>query len=204
MNLTKKPHWFYFLLALGIDLFTLAILEQVNPKNSQSIVILTLFIIGFIILIFFQKMASLKTSYFKTKDFLFGIIGLTIWQYGIGFIKHYFHLGISSNQQYFEQTLHQINPIYLFFYVVLLSPIMEEYLFRGLIFLKAFNGTWIGLALSGLAFGIAHTPTNFLDLMLYVGSGLILGYITSKTEHLETSVAIHATNNLIAYCWLFL
>lgn len=204
MNLTKKPRWFYLLLVLGIDLFTLAILEQVNPKSSQSIFILTLFIIGFIILIFFQKMASLKTSYFRTKDFLFGIIGLTIWQYGIGFIKQYFHLGVSSNQQYFEQTLHQINPIYLFFYVVLLSPIMEEYLFRGLIFLKAFNGTWIGLALSSLAFGIAHTPTNFLDLMLYVGSGLILGYITSKTEHLETSVTIHATNNLIAYCWLFL
>jgi len=92
-----------------------------------------------------------------------------------------------------------------FIAAVLLAPVLEEILFRGVILSGLLNryraGTAIGL--SALLFGLAHlNPLQFLGGLLL---GVLFGWIYYHTRSLLLVIALHAVNNLISFAaslWL--
>ncbi|WP_341526275.1 type II CAAX endopeptidase family protein [Nostoc sp. UHCC 0302] len=78
---------------------------------------------------------------------------------------------------------------------VVIGPIAEEFIFRGII-LQSWAAKWgvrSALVVSSLLFGILHA--NILGLSLF---GLIMGVLYIKTRTLIVPIACHALNNLTA------
>ena len=90
---------------------------------------------------------------------------------------------------------------------VLLVPMAEELLFRGLIFRGIFNKNPIlAYTVSTLAFAAIHVvsfigrydlPLTLLSLLQYVPAGLCLGFAYAKTDTICTPILMHTIINLI-------
>lgn len=88
----------------------------------------------------------------------------------------------------------------MFVFVVIMAPLTEEIIFRGLIprlFSKKL--ALLGYAVGTLLFALAHSPSNIGSFVIYFGMGSILGIIAYKSQKLEYSVLAHALNNGIAF-----
>ena len=113
----------------------------------------------------------------------------------------------SANQELLTKISDNINLSYLFFMIVILAPITEEILFRGIpLFFKAKNEKYnstiyllIRLFILSLAFGSLHNPKNLVELFAYSSSGFFMGLSVMLTNRLETSIIIHVINNLIGF-----
>lgn len=86
---------------------------------------------------------------------------------------------------------------------VLLAPVFEEMLFRGLILESARQkwGTSAAIMISAVLFGLVHAPILPQMLNAFV-MGVIMGYIYILTDSLFSVIVIHAVNNGIAYMLL--
>lgn len=79
--------------------------------------------------------------------------------------------------------------------------VSEEMLFRGILFrwLEDFGGTWVGLALSSLAFGFAHyfnpNVSALACLEIALEAGIMLGAAYMLTRSLWLPMGIHAAWN---------
>lgn len=87
---------------------------------------------------------------------------------------------------------------YLFglLYISISGPLVEELLFRGLIFHyleKGFRSTKAAIILSALAFGIWHGI--FIQSVYTFLVGLLLGYLYAKTRELKYPILMHFINN---------
>lgn len=85
---------------------------------------------------------------------------------------------------------------------VVLAPVMEETLFRGLIqgSISERDGAAKAILISSLLFGILHgVPQQVINAFLI---GIILGYIYFRTRSLLTVIILHALNNGISYLLL--
>jgi membrane protease YdiL (CAAX protease family) len=91
-------------------------------------------------------------------------------------------------------------------FAVIAAPVLEEFVFRGLIFRSIADrrGFWAGAIVSAIAFGAFHllTPGDGLDVLAlgitHVGTGLGLAWIYWRRKNLLASIAGHAIFNLIA------
>ena len=87
--------------------------------------------------------------------------------------------------------------IWTFLAIVAIGPLVEEILFRGVIFRSFEEATdipWFPLLLSGVMFGIWHG--SFIQAVYTAMMGIILGYYIKKTRTLFYVVLAHAVNNL--------
>lgn len=89
--------------------------------------------------------------------------------------------------------------IYSFFTIVIIAPILEELIFRGIIldgFLKIYSPKK-SIIWSALLFaGIHLNPWQAIGAFLI---GLFMGWIYYRTESIIPGIIIHFTNNLIAF-----
>jgi membrane protease YdiL (CAAX protease family) len=91
-------------------------------------------------------------------------------------------------------------------FAVVAAPILEEFVFRGLLFrsIADRSGFWAGAIVSAFAFGAFHllTPGEGLDVLAlgitHVGTGLGLAWIYWTRRNLLASIGGHAVFNLIA------
>lgn len=83
----------------------------------------------------------------------------------------------------------------LVLYVIVLSPFVEEILFRGLVFGSLNRVFSLGYALivQGAIFSLAHG--SFVDFFPLFVKGLILGYIYKRTSTLWAPVIAHSLIN---------
>lgn len=91
---------------------------------------------------------------------------------------------------------------------VLLAPVEEEALFRGLLFQQLLNKSrWAAYVLSAFCFGLIHllgflgscTAAEFLlSLVQYLPAGLILAWSCDKTRSLAAPIAVHAIINAVS------
>ncbi len=83
-----------------------------------------------------------------------------------------------------------------------LVPFVEEVIFRGILFrwVEEFGGSWLALAISSLAFGLAHAGNpgaNWLSVLwIAVEAGVLLGGAYMLTRSLWLAIGIHAGWNL--------
>ena len=94
----------------------------------------------------------------------------------------------------------------LFLSVAIVTPIVEELMFRGYI-LDAINrkhSDWTAIIWSSILFGLLH----FLGGAFYIGSaligGIIYGWIRVRTGSLLPSIACHMVWNMLALIWTYL
>ncbi len=82
------------------------------------------------------------------------------------------------------------------FTAIVVAPIAEELLFRGLLLetvTRYSRSAWVGIALSAVAFGMIHDQPQ--DKLPLITMGLILGYVRVRWGSLERCMLIHALFN---------
>jgi len=87
--------------------------------------------------------------------------------------------------------------ILLFISIVLLAPVVEEIVFRGILFnlLNKKRGLIFSMIVSSLFFGVLHAETMVPTTVI----GFVLCFIYQKTGSLKLSMAGHMFNNLVAF-----
>lgn len=91
------------------------------------------------------------------------------------------------------------NPIFMIFSVVVFGPLVEELLFRGMIFgkLRRAFSFWPSGIISAVLFGVFHL--NLVQGIYAAVFGLVLAYIFEKTETLWGCYLLHALFNMSSY-----
>lgn len=88
----------------------------------------------------------------------------------------------------------------IFIMLVIVAPITEEFLFRGLIMNVIFSKLpKIGFLTSVILFTLIHKPTDLFSFIIYLILSLGLSLIYFKTKRLEASIFLHSVNNLLAF-----
>lgn len=87
--------------------------------------------------------------------------------------------------------------IYLVLSVVILGPLVEELVFRGIVYRELSLGInkKLAILLSGLAFGIFHW--NIIQFTYTVLIGLLLAYLYKRYENFALPVYLHILNNFL-------
>lgn len=147
----------------------------------------------------FRALSSMKA---------WGIIGLTYLGIyivtGLGaMVMMWEGVSNSTNQAAIENA--HMNPFVLITITVIMAPIVEELVFRGLLMGRVFNpDSIVGLLLSGLLFGLVHTPNSMGVWIIYGGMGLVLATVYRVSKKLEYSIMAHMINNSIAVSMMLL
>ena len=114
---------------------------------------------------------------------------------------YFYVLGIEMPESFIEFMLAE--PILLgFISVVVVAPIIEEFLFRGFLYSqlrRSFLRDWGAMAVSSLVWTAIHFQYEVGILFFLFLFGLFLGYFRIKYNSLLIPVGLHALNNLIAF-----
>ena len=109
----------------------------------------------------------------------------------------------STNQATIENI--HMNPFVLITFTVIMAPIVEELVFRGILMGRVFNpDSIVGLILSSLLFGLAHMPNSIGVWIVYAGMGFVLGTVYRKCQKLEYCIIAHMINNSIVVSMMLL
>jgi HAD superfamily hydrolase (TIGR01509 family) len=89
----------------------------------------------------------------------------------------------------------------LWLVVILVSPVMEEMLFRGFLF-EGIRHSRLGpvgaIVLSSLAWALIHLQYNLYEMSIIFVGGLLLGYARLRTQSIVTTIWLHSLMNLLA------
>ena len=172
--------------------------------GALSIVVLVVFIIG----ARKTKLATFNLSFFKAKD-----LARLVLSYLVIFATNLLGSALlrmmdettTSNQSILNGLVQNSSLISTFFLIVLVAPICEEILCRGIIPKKIFRGKEkLGFVVGAIVFALLHTPTNLPSVIIYGGMSTVLTWTAYKTERLEMSILLHMILNGIAFCLLAL
>lgn len=130
-------------------------------------------------------------------------------QYAAGFLMTLVRVAIPSIFENYERITQAVSldngsPYLMLFLVVILGPIAEEFLFRGVIYGKlrdVFTVTQAAV-ISGAIFGIYHK--NVVQGIYAALFGILLAYIFEKTQTIWGAIVMHMIFNLSSYfvSWL--
>jgi membrane protease YdiL (CAAX protease family) len=90
-------------------------------------------------------------------------------------------------------------PVVAFGIGSVVGPVLEEYLFRGVLLrgLLRNYAPWVAIGQSALLFGVFHfNPAQSLSAALL---GLLLGWLYYRTRSLGLCIGLHALNNTFAF-----
>lgn len=154
------------------------------------------------------EIATFNLSFFKAKD-----LARLVLSYLVIFTSNLFGSALlrlmnestTSNQTTINNLVQNSSLISSFFLLVLIAPICEEILCRGIIPKKIFRGKEkLGYLVGAVVFALLHTPTNLPSLLIYGGMSTVLTWTAYRTERLEMSILLHMIVNGIAFCLLAL
>ncbi len=79
---------------------------------------------------------------------------------------------------------------------VIMAPVFEEFIFRGLLFKSMLKTLGKSKAIFGsaLLFALVHPMLSFLPVLLL---GILAAYMYDRTKHLYAPIVVHATYNLV-------
>jgi uncharacterized protein len=135
--------------------------------------------------------------------------------YGLGFLMMYGFIiaygiilqsqGIELDKQEVAKSLQELGQSNLLLALLgpaLLIPIIEELLFRGILFrhLKKSISLFLSIFISGVLFGLVHMePAVFIPL---IGLGIIFAWTYEQSGSIWVAIALHATNNFFSAIFL--
>jgi len=115
-------------------------------------------------------------------------------------------ISIAANQLLFENYLNN-GVLLMAFQSVILAPILEELLFRGLVFRSLRDrNKWLAIFASSFLFGFLHIYsalfagdlTQLIYLLSYGGMGFAFSYAYEKKKTICVPILMHMINNLVA------
>ena len=200
----------YLLLAFLILIIIQGLTIDLGVKDASLVCLLVfLLLLKSAGALFLGKRLGLLEG-FKTLSSLkaWGMIGLTYLGIYIvtrigAMVMMWEGVSNSTNQAIIE-NLH-MNPFVLITLTVIMAPIVEELVFRGILMGRVFKpDSIVGLILSSLLFGLAHMPNSIGVWIVYAGMGFALGTAYRKFQKLEYCIMAHMINNTIAVSMMLL
>ncbi len=193
---------------IGLALFLankqFPILQSGLLVGALSIVVLIVFIIG----ARKTQLATFNLSFFKAKDLARLVLSyLVIFATNLlgSLLLRLTNEVTTSNQSILNGLVQNSSLISTFFLLVLIAPICEEILCRGIIPKKIFRGKEkLGFVVGAIVFALLHMPTNLPSVIIYGGMSTVLTWTAYRTERLEMSILLHMILNGIAFCLLAL
>ena len=193
---------------IGLALFLankqFPILQSGLLVGALSIVVLIVFIIG----ARKTQLATFNLSFFKAKDLARLVLSyLVIFATNLlgSLLLRLTNEATTNNQSILNGLVQNSSLISTFFLLVLIAPICEEILCRGIIPKKIFRGKEkLGFVVGAIVFALLHMPTNLPSVIIYGGMSAVLTWTAYKTERLEMSILLHMILNGIAFCLLAL
>lgn len=138
--------------------------------------------------------------------FLVKYIPISYILYRVGFVILLLIFGDMEavNQEAIESLVDYMPTWIMFLMIVVVAPIAEEVLFRGIMLFpgKKLDTTWVRVIISSVLFGLIHSPSDIPSLYTYVGMGVIFSYASKKTQTVEAAIVYHFLNNLLAFIGL--
>lgn len=106
--------------------------------------------------------------------------------------------GPMTNQEALEGSMKTLGSVRLGLAVVVIAPLVEEYVFRHL--LVGPNGSMMRLVIISLFFGYEHVgQLNLVPLTYYSAMGVVLGICYLRGDKLTTSMPLHMIYNAIGF-----
>lgn len=155
------------------------------------------------------KLATI--NFFKITGAHFVALYLSI--IAVGLVVSLFTSGDSSNQESLNQMGQQA-PAFLIFSACIFAPIVEELIFRGVIYRKLSQHGHVIFALiaSSLCFAIIHIYgalveqqwSELIFILSYGTIGLFLGSVYEKTASIFSAMLLHCAWNSLAVILMFI
>lgn len=169
-------------------------LQNYISDNALIITIITFIIFGFIFYKIYQKYHNTYNQKFGIKSIGFLII------LGIALnLSYNLIMGGLNSIVHFTNNYDAIN-ISVALYIVctgILGPILEEFLFRGIVFnkLKTFNKQMKAILITTITFAIFHS--NPIQMLYAFCLGFILIYVYEKYKNLAAPILVHIASNIM-------
>lgn len=141
----------------------------------------------------------------KKEDWKFLIryipISYILYLVGSTIVAYFFGATEASNQAAIESLFNYVPVWAMFLMIVVVAPIVEELLFRGILLFPGnrLEASWGRTILSALLFGLVHNPTDVYSFYTYVAMGFILAYAAKRTQSVEVAMVYHFLNNLVGF-----
>lgn len=108
---------------------------------------------------------------------------------------------VADSLQSFDDTWSSVETeayIWVFLSVVIIGPIVEELMFRGIVFhyLENIKTGWFPILASGICFGLWHEEP--VQVVYTAMMGIILGIIYASCRDLKVLIMIHMLNNFLS------
>jgi membrane protease YdiL (CAAX protease family) len=157
----------------------------------------------------FAKELGLSLHTLTPKNLLLGVgIFITLVFFTIilsSFLSYATNSNITGNTGSIFQNTPAPPPIWFYFFVAIIAPIIEEITFRGLLVKR------IGIVPSAIIFGLLHSGYySSIDLVSFVllitaatVFGILAGYAYKKTNSIYPSIVAHILENSLAILALF-
>lgn len=212
----KRLAWFGILLVAILlsqtPMLTLAILTKIQFNPIWSTILVSL--ISILVLAIFlygahkSKLLDLKSKLLTINDlprivlsYLAIYVGNLVGGIWLQLVKQ----TTTANQQVINNLVSESSLISSFFLIVLIAPICEEIICRGIIPTKLFQGyEKFGYVIGWLIFLLAHMPSNLPSFLIYGWMSAVLTWTAYRTKRLEMSISVHMLLNSISFILLAL
>ena len=212
----KRLAWFGILLVAiflsQTPMLTLAILTKIQFNPIWSTILVSL--ISILVLAIFlygahkSKLLDLKSKLLTINDLpriALSYLAIFVGNLIGGIMLQLLNQTTTSNQQILNNIFSESSLIAMFFLVVLIAPICEEIICRGIIPTKLFQGyEKVGYVLGWLLFLLAHMPSNLPSFLIYGWMSAVLTWTAYRTRRLEMSISVHMLLNSISFILLAL
>lgn len=212
----KRLAWFGILLVAiflsQTPMLTLAILTKIQFNPIWSTILVSL--ISILVLAIFlygahkSKLLDLKSKLLTINDLpriVFSYLAIYVGNLVGGIWLQLVKQTTTANQQVINNLVSESSLISSFFLIVLIAPICEEIICRGIIPTKLFQGyEKFGYVIGWLIFLLAHMPSNLPSFLIYGWMSAVLTWIAYRTRRLEMSISVHMLLNSISFILLAL
>lgn len=212
----KRLTWFGILLVAiflsQTPMLTLAILTKIQFNPIWSTILVSL--ISILVLAIFlygahkSKLLDLKSKLLTINDLpriVFSYLAIYVGNLVGGIWLQLVKQTTTANQQVINNLVSESSLISSFFLIVLIAPICEEIICRGIIPTKLFQGyEKFGYVIGWLIFLLAHMPSNLPSFLIYGWMSTVLTWTAYRTRSLEMSISVHMLLNSISFILLAL
>lgn len=195
-----------------VPMLTLVMLQKTQLESIWSTLIVGITSTAVVTLFLYgahkSKLLNLKSKLFTINDaprialsYVAIIVGNMIGAIWLNLLKQ----TTTSNQETINSLISETSLISSFFVIVIVAPLCEEIICRGIIPTKLFEGyEKIGYIFGWLLFTIAHIPNNLPSFLIYGWMSAVLTWTAYRTKRLEMSILLHLVNNGVSILLLIL
>ena len=217
--MTKKLPWpirglliLLFYLLIQIPPLIVALIPRFIHSSSGAIISAILYVLIFALIIFwayllfqrYQRWPSQPQTGRQTAGWVFG--GWFVIILGENLLSRLnqvlYHQSDTANNEALRQLMAggRESMLLMLLAAIVLSPIAEELIFRGLLmnFFFKDESFWPPILLSGLCFTLAHSSTTPISYLIYFYMGVVFAYVYRRTGNLKNTIFLHSFNNLLA------